>query len=84
MAKKKHDQRPDPEQMTYEDAIAELEAITERIDRGEIGLEQSLAEYRRGEALARRCKSILDAAEQELKKIKPDDVAGDSDAQSDE
>ena len=51
--------------------MAELEAINEKIERGEIGLEESLAEYRRGVALAKRCHAILDTAEQELKKIKP-------------
>lgn len=71
MARKKHDERPDPGQMSYEEAVAELEAINERIEHGEVGLEESLAEYRRGMALAKRCAAILDAADQELKKIKP-------------
>jgi exodeoxyribonuclease VII small subunit len=72
MAKKPaKDERPDPEDLTYEQAIAELESINERIERGEVGLEESLTEYRRGVALAKRCHSILDTAEQELKKIKP-------------
>jgi exodeoxyribonuclease VII small subunit len=65
------DERPDPADLTYEQAIAELESINERIERGEVGLEESLAEYRRGVALAKRCHVILDSAEQELKKIKP-------------
>ncbi len=65
------DARPDPDDLTYDQAIAELESINERIERGEIGLEDSLAEYRRGVALAKRCHDILDTAEQELKKIKP-------------
>jgi exodeoxyribonuclease VII small subunit len=71
MAKKKQDERRSPEEMTYEEAIAELEAINERIEQGTIGLEESLAEYRRGVALSQRCASILNAAEQELKRIKP-------------
>jgi exodeoxyribonuclease VII small subunit len=70
MAKKKPDARPDPEALTYEQAIAELEAISQRIENGEIGLEESLEEYRRGVALAKRCAQILDTAEQEIKKIK--------------
>ena len=73
MAKKQQrkDERPDPQEMTYEQAIAELEAINERIEQGKISLEESLEEYRRGIALAKRCEAILNAAEQELKKIKP-------------
>lgn len=78
MAKKKSDERPEPQEMTYEQAIAELEAINERIEQGVIGLEESLAEYRRGVALAKRCNSILDTADQELKKIKPGEEKAES------
>lgn len=60
---------PDPAAMRFEEATAELEAIIERIERGEIGLEESLAQRRRGEALVRRCREILDAAEQELETV---------------
>ncbi len=73
MARKKHDDRPAPEQMRYEDAIAELESINQRIEQGEIGLEDSLIEYRRGVALAKRCEQILNAAEQEIKHVKAGD-----------
>jgi exodeoxyribonuclease VII small subunit len=58
--------RRDPESMSFEQATEELEAIIDRIEQGEIGLEQSLAERKRGEQLIRRCRAILDAAEQEL------------------
>lgn len=80
MAKKKTDNRPDPGVLTYEQAIEELEAISDRIERGEVGLEESLAEYRRGMALAKRCSDILSAAEQEIKQVKAGDsgAAGDS------
>lgn len=76
MARKKNDdpQLPDPREMTFEQAIAELESINQRIEQGTISLEESLAAYRRGAALAKRCGSILDAAEQELKKVKPGDA----------
>lgn len=76
MAKKKNDDPhlPDPQEMTFEQAIAELESINQRIEQGTISLEESLAAYRRGVALAKRCGSILDAAEQELKAVKPGDA----------
>lgn len=77
MAKKRQEQRPDPSSMTYEQAIAELEEINQRIEQGEIGLEESLAEYRRGMSLSQRCGDILNAAEQELTKIKPGDLKDD-------
>ncbi len=60
------------ESMTYEQALAELEALIERIERGEIGLEESLAEYRRGTALLTRCRAILDTAEQQIEQLTAD------------
>ena len=76
MARKKPDERPAPAELSYEQAIAELEAINERIELGEIGLEESLVEFRRGMTLVQRCREILDVAEQELKKVKPGSISG--------
>ena len=57
---------PDPETMTFEAATSELESLIRTIEAGEIGLEASLAARRRGEALIRRCRGVLDRAEEEL------------------
>ena len=56
-------------ELTYEQAIAQLETIIDRIEQGEVGLEESLAEYRRGAALLRRCRGILDVAEQQIEEL---------------
>lgn len=69
------DDRPDPATMAYEDAVAELETIIRRIEDGEIGLEATLVEWRRGGALLKRCSEVLDVAEQEFTAAQ--DVAGD-------
>ena len=61
--------RPDPKQMSFEKAVQELESIIERIEQGEVGLEQSLDEYRRGDTLIKRCRDILDVAEQQIEKL---------------
>ncbi len=55
--------------LSYEQALEALETIIDRVDHGEIGLEATLAEYRRGKALLRRCQSVLDTAEQEIKRL---------------
>ncbi|MHC5113827.1 MAG: exodeoxyribonuclease VII small subunit [Planctomycetota bacterium] len=68
-AAKDKNKRPDPAKMSFEQATEELEAIIERIEAGEIGLEASLGERRRGEALIKRSREILDAAEEELKQV---------------
>ncbi len=72
MASESEGERPDPASMPFEEATAELEAIIESIEEGEISLEESLVARRRGEALIRRSRAILDAAEEELKHVKPD------------
>jgi exodeoxyribonuclease VII small subunit len=61
------------ENLTFEQAMEELEAIIDRIEQGAIGLEESLVQRRRGDALVKRCRDILDRAEQELKHVKPEE-----------
>jgi exodeoxyribonuclease VII small subunit len=74
--------------LSYEQALEALETIIDRVDHGEIGLEATLAEYRRGKALLRRCQSVLDTAEQEIKRLSLADLeaqahaSGDADAGS--
>jgi exodeoxyribonuclease VII small subunit len=55
--------------MTFEDAMKELEQIVERLEKGAIGLEESIAIYARGEALKARCNELLRSAEQRVEKI---------------
>jgi exodeoxyribonuclease VII small subunit len=48
---------------TFEDNLKELETIVERLERGELGLEESLQLFEQGTALSQQCKADLDAAE---------------------
>lgn len=61
----------DPEiaALGFEEAVEELEAIIQRMEGGETGLEESLEEYARGDQLIRRCRQILDAAEARIESI---------------
>jgi exodeoxyribonuclease VII small subunit len=54
---------------TFEQAVQALEKIIERIESGEIGLEQSITEYERGVALIKRCREVLDRAEQRVEEL---------------
>ncbi len=54
--------------LTFEDALAQLEAIIEKIERG-VGLEEAIGEYERGVTLIRRCKDILQKAEQRVDEL---------------
>ena len=54
------------EKQTFEQALEKLEGIVERIESGQIGLEESIAEYEKGIKLIKQCRSILDAAEKKI------------------
>jgi exodeoxyribonuclease VII small subunit len=59
----------DVPQLTFEKALAELETIVQRLERGDVALEESVAIYERGEALKRRCEELLRQAEARVEKI---------------
>ncbi len=50
----------------FEQTLQELEALTERMERGEQGLEAALADFERGIGLVRHCRTALDTAEQKV------------------
>lgn len=50
----------------FEQALADLEALVERLEQGDLPLEASLAEFQRGVDLSRRCQAALAAAEQRV------------------
>ncbi|MFG0307306.1 MAG: exodeoxyribonuclease VII small subunit [Phycisphaerales bacterium JB040] len=56
-------------EITYEEAVRQLEEILNRIESGEIGLEESIGEYERGVGLIKRCRAILDRAEQRIEEL---------------
>ncbi|HKJ71306.1 MAG TPA: exodeoxyribonuclease VII small subunit [Gammaproteobacteria bacterium] len=62
-------ERSGPEALSFEQAMAELEALVERLESGEQGLEQDLADFQRGIALARQCEGQLKEAEQVVYKL---------------
>ena len=51
----------------FESALEELEGLVERMEEGELSLEESLETYERGIALSRACQKSLDAAEQRIR-----------------
>ncbi len=55
--------------MPFERALAELETVVDKLEKGSVPLEESIAIYARGEALKRRCEELLKSAEQRIEKI---------------
>jgi exodeoxyribonuclease VII small subunit len=50
----------------FDVVIARLRAVVERLETGQLGLEESLAVYEQGVSLARRGHTLLDAAEKKV------------------
>ncbi len=57
----------DLEDVSFEAALAELEGLVEKMETGELTLEQSLAAFERGVRLTRHCQAALQAAELKVK-----------------
>jgi len=68
--------RKNIEKLSFEQSLEQLEAIVERIESGEVGLEESLAEYESGAKLVKRCRAILDKAEKRIAELTADDEGG--------
>jgi exodeoxyribonuclease VII small subunit len=47
----------------FEQSLEQLEALVEKMEQGQMSLEESLAAYERGIGLYRRCQSALEQAE---------------------
>lgn len=52
--------------LDYEAAVTELESLVERLEQGDISLEESLKLYESGVLLTRDCQEALNAAEQKV------------------
>jgi exodeoxyribonuclease VII small subunit len=59
----------DVKRLPFEKALAELESIVQKLERGDVALEESVAIYERGEALKGRCEELLRQAEARVEKI---------------
>ena len=61
--------KSDIAKLPFEKALAELEQIVTQIERGEVPLDESIALYERGEALKKRCETLLNEAQLRIDKI---------------
>lgn len=63
------DQSSESPESGFEQALAELEAVVERMESNELPLEESLAQFERGVNLARQCQQALKNAEQRVEQL---------------
>ena len=55
--------------MSFEQALAELTQLVEKLESGQLSLEDSVAAFETGVKLSRRCEALLDSAEQRLQTL---------------
>lgn len=60
---------PDIAELSFEQALAELESIVGKLESGQAPLEESIALYGRGAALRAHCEAKLEAARLRVEKI---------------
>ena len=56
-------------EMSFEEAMAALEAVVSQLERGDVALEQSIALYERGAQLKNHCEERLKDAEAKVELI---------------
>jgi exodeoxyribonuclease VII small subunit len=66
--KTKTDQ-PNVDELSYEQALAELEEIVASLEANKLPLEESMKLYERGQALTKRCLELLDNAELRVRQL---------------
>lgn len=58
----------------FEKALEELESLVEQMESGDLSLDDSLKQFKRGVELTRHCQGVLDQAQQTVEKLmKTDD-----------
>ena len=68
MAKKSQQPNEDTD-LSFEKAIAELTDIVDKVEQGEIPLEESLRQYEKGMTLIKHCRTVLQQAERRIEKM---------------
>ena len=57
------------EELTYENALEELNSVVEKLEIEELSLEEALAYFERGQNLAQYCAKLLDHTELKVEQI---------------
>jgi exodeoxyribonuclease VII small subunit len=60
-------------ELSFEQAMSELEAIVKRLESGDASLDASLRDYKRGTALKEHCQTTLNNARMSVEKIMQQD-----------
>lgn len=53
----------------FEKALAELETLVDKLESGDLPLDRSLEDFKRGVELTRQCQAVLDHARQSVEQL---------------
>ena len=59
-------------ELSFEQAYAELQGVIEKLESGDLSLEESVTLYEKGRQLSTRCQTLLDSAELRIKQLNAD------------
>ena len=62
------------EEMSYEEAFAEMETIVAKLENEQSALDESMSLFERGQDLSKRCTDLLEEAELKVKKLSGGDL----------
>jgi len=62
------------EELSYEDAFAELESIVEALESEQRPLNEAIDLYERGQALSKHCAALLEKAELKVRQLSGGDI----------
>lgn len=66
--------KPTDKEPDFEETLADLEKLVAKLEDGDLSLDDSLAEFKRGIDLTRQCQSVLEHAQQTVDELtRPDD-----------
>jgi exodeoxyribonuclease VII small subunit len=63
---------PEQKKPSFDTSLSQLEALVQKIDSGELNLEDALAAFEKGVGLVRECQKSLDEAEQTVNRLVAD------------
>ena len=69
------DGAPDEHAPSYEELIGRLEATVERLESGDLALDEALAAYEEGTRVATQAQRLLDTAEQRIRELQEPEEA---------
>ncbi|MEB1806539.1 MAG: exodeoxyribonuclease VII small subunit [Bacillaceae bacterium] len=61
------------EELSFEDAITELESVVEKLEQGDVPLEEAISMFQQGMTLSKLCHDKLTVVEKQLEQILTED-----------